>query len=190
MRFKVRRTKLAGVLEITPEKLGDHRGSLTRLYDRRVFECLNADLNTAQENIFYTRKKNTMRGLHFSLPPWQESKMITAIRGVTQWVSVDLRKSSPTFGAWESVILLGVAHNSLIAGAGFAHGCLSLTDDCELLVKADQFFENVNSDGIIWDDPTLKVKWELKPGYLLVISEEHCKYPTFEEFLEKHGGKL
>ena len=192
MELDLRAKKIAGLIEIAPKPLTDHRGTLVRLYDLDVFKKLKIrrSIVLVQESLFYTARKNTIRGLHFSLPPLQESKVITALRGLTQWVSVDLRKASPTFGLWDSTILDGKIHNSLVADAGFAHGCLSLTDHCELLIKTDRSFEDINSAGIIWNDKTLGIDWQLTSPLNLIISEEHQKLGTFEEFSEKYLEEL
>lgn len=182
--------KFAGLFEIRPASLKDHRGSLTRLYDRNTFDRFKLDWKLAQESLFYTERKNTIRGLHFSLPPQQERKIVTAIRGVTQWVAVDLRRDSRTFGQWDDVILTGETRNSLCAEAGFAHGCLSLTDDCELLIKTNIPFESVRSGGIKWNDQALVIDWMLESQTPIIISSEHNEYKTLKAFLNQHQEEL
>ena len=190
MEFELHPKHMVGLVEIIPKRLTDNRGTMVRLYDHEIFTKSKVNWSIAQESSFYTERKNTIRGLHFSLPPLQESKIITALRGATQWVAIDLRKTSPTFGLWDSTILLEYVHNSLVASAGFAHGCLSLTNHCELLIKTDRAFEDVKSAGIIWNDKTLGIDWQLTPHPNLTISEEHRKHGTFEEFLEKYQEAL
>lgn len=189
-RFKIK--QMGEIVEIIPPNVfTDYRGSLTRLYDKKVFENFETLLpqSWVQESIFYTAKKNTLRGIHVSLPPYQESKMIIAIKGITSWITVDVRKKSSMLGQWNATILSATTHNILCVGAGFAHGCISLTDDCELLIKTNQFFSEKHSTGIIWNDETLKIDWGLSDAEP-IISEQHKNYQSFETFLKNHGGGL
>lgn len=187
--FVFKSKKLDGILEIEPEKYTDHRGSLIRIYDKKSFANFSSyGITWVQESLVYTKKANTLRGLHVSLPPQRERKIITAIRGTMKWIALDLRKKKDTFGHWDITVLSAEKHNSLFVDVGFAHGCVSLTDDCEILIKADQFFSDVHSTGIIWNDPDLKIDWGISTPP--IISEEHENYQSFKNFLKPHGGEL
>ena len=183
----VTKKKLAGVFEVAGEPRLDERGYLVRLFDERLLAPFGVNLHWLQESFVHTVRRHTLRGLHVSLPPAEEGKMITAIKGEVLWVVVDLRKASPTFGKWDRAALSGDRHNVLIAGRGFAHGCLSLTDNCDLLVKADNYFSEAHATGIIWNDLELQIDWGLGSA-LPVISPRDQSYQTFKEFLAQYGG--
>lgn len=179
--------EITGLFMITPEPCMDNRGYMARLLDDREIAAAGLNTRWAQESRSYTRVRNTVRGLFVSLPPATEGKTITAFRGRMFWVSVDVRAGSPTFGKWASATLCGELGNTLYAAPGFAHGCLSLTDDCDLLLRSDNYFSPEHGAGILWSDPELGIRWPLC-GPNPVISERDAAYPTFAEFRRLHGG--
>ena len=185
--MKIIERKLKGIFEITPYPHIDERGYMVRLFDDKIFK--NAGLNTkwVQESRSHTKKKYTIRGLHVSLPPSLEGKTITAIRGKVLWVVLDVRKNSKTFGQWDSIILSEELNNTLYAQRGFAHGCLSLSDNCDLLLRADNYFSDKRATGIVWNDKDLNINWKLN-GIDPIISERDNQHQTFSKFKEKYGG--
>lgn len=186
--MNILKKKLSGVLEMIPSYYEDERGFLVRMYDKKVFKDFGITSDWMQESHSYTRKKGTIRGLHVSLPPFLETKLIKAITGEMLWIIVDLRKDFPTFGKWESIMLSDKLKNLLYIPRGFAHGCISLSDNCNLVIKADNFFSPNVGTGIKWDDPELNINWGLKGNLPFIISEKDKNYPSFKEFKEKYGG--
>jgi|ETN02SMinimDraft_2_1059926.scaffolds.fasta_scaffold50347_2 dTDP-4-dehydrorhamnose 3,5-epimerase len=186
--MKINQRKLTGVYEIISYPINDERGSFSRLFDEQIAN--KAGLNTLwyQESISHTIRKNTIRGLHASLPPSLEGKTITAIKGKIQWVVVDIRKKSSTFGEWDSIILSEQNHKTLYAEQGFAHGCLSLSDDCTLLLRADNYYSEVNGTGIFWGDEDIGVEWELDGPP--IISDRDRQYGSFSKFKEENGAVI
>lgn len=183
----IREGRLKGLFEIIPTKHADHRGYMARLYDDKLFEKAGLKNRWLQESRSHTDNKNTVRGLHASLPPALEGKTITALRGAVLWVAVDIRRNSSTFGQWSSVVLSDEQCNTLYAERGFAHGCRSLCDQCDLLLRADQYFSDLHGTGILWNDSDLNIDWELN-GTPPIISERDSKYPSFREFKNTIGG--
>ncbi len=179
--MKIENTKLKGVFEIVSDPIVDKRGTLVRFYDDKIFENFGLNKRWLQESYSYTKKKYTLRGLHFQFPPYTECKLIRIIRGEMLWVVVDLKKGSETFGEWEALTLSGEKFSSIYVEAGFAHGCVSLRDNCDLVILSDNYFSNVSGSGIIWNDPGLNIDWKLK-NIEPIISESHKNYPSFEEF--------
>jgi dTDP-4-dehydrorhamnose 3,5-epimerase len=182
-----RETRLKGAVEISFSPHTDFRGYLVRSYERDAFADLKIEIQWVQESLSHTNAANTLRGLHVQLPPHPEAKLITAIRGKMRWIIVDLRKGSSTFGAWESVTLSGELHNSLYVGSGFAHGCVSISDDCDLIIKSDQKFGASQQTGIVWNDPTLNIDWGIGDA-VPVMSERDRSYPSFDAFVRTFGS--
>lgn len=178
-------SKLSGVFEIALDPRPDDRGLLTRLYDEQTFRRLGLSLSWVQESHIHTFSKHTLRGIHVALPPALEAKLIAVIRGVMLWVVVDLR-AGKTFGQWATFTLSSEKHNLLYVPRGFGHGCLSLTDGSDLVVRADNYFSEEHGTGIVWNDPDLKIDWQLT-GAAPIISERDRGYPTFREFRERYG---
>lgn len=185
--MKIQKRRLDGTFEIAHESHADNRGFLVRLYDEQIFRDFGLETHWVQESYSHTDKKYTLRGLHVSLPPCIEGKCVVAVRGDMLWVIVDLRKDSATFGQWDSVVLSGNLHNILYVPRGFSHGCLSLTDDCDLLIRADNYFSDGHGAGIVWNDKELDINWRLN-GNIPIISKRDEQYQTFGEFKEKYGG--
>lgn len=119
--------------------------------------------------------------MHAQLPPEMEGKMLIATQGVMFWVVIDVRKKSPTFGKWLGVDLNAENHNALFVPHGFAHGCLSLTDDAEVMAFADTEYHEELSTGIIWNDSDINIKWPLG-GAAPLISLPHNNYGTWKAF--------
>lgn len=183
--MKIQKRKLRGFLEIIFEPYKDNRGMLVRLYDEREFKRFGLNTKWVQESYSQTLKKHTLRGLHFQFPPYSECKLIRIIRGEILWVVVDLRKKSETFGCWESIILS--MSKSIYVERGFAHGCISLSDNCDLIIHSDNYFSEVHGRGIIWNDADLNIDWHLE-DMSPIIAEQHSSYPTFNDFKKKYGG--
>lgn len=180
--------KLKGIYEVLFTPFKDHRGYMWRTIDRRMFEERGLKVDWVQESRSLTYKAGTVRGLHIHMPPFVEGKIIESVRGAMLWVMVDLRRNSPTFGQHETVELDGEKVSSLYISPGFANGCVSLTDDVELIIKANQYFSEENSSGINWNDPDLAVDWRLDPGKTPIMSDAHKNLMSFAEFKEKIGG--
>ena len=185
--IQIKKKKLKGFLEIIPEPYMDERGFLSRLYDEKIFKSLGLNTKWTEESHHHTYRKYTLRGLYTQLPPFSEGKLLRVIRGKLLWMVVDLRKNSKTFGQWDSVILSDESRNSMYTPRGFGHGCLSLTDDVDLLIKSDNYFSLKHGVGIIWNDKDLNINWNLK-GNKPFISERDKNYPAFKVFKKKYGG--
>lgn len=187
MNMTIKPRKLKGIFEIIPSPHRDTRGYMVRLFDAEIFRQAGLETTWVQESRSHTRRKHTLRGLHVSLPPALEGKTITAIHGEVLWVVVDVRRGSETFGQWDAVVLSAERNNTLYAERGFAHGCLSLTDECDLLLRADTPFSEQHGTGIVWSDEELSIDWRLA-GEEPFVSERDRQYPTFKQFKEQYGG--
>ena len=177
-------TKLKGLYKISHEVLRDDRGSISHQFNKQEYERRKIKIEPEQILHHKTLKKQTLRGIHYSLPPYSESKLVIPITGIMFWVVVDLRKSSKTFGDWES-FNLEANKVSFFAESGFGHGCLSLTDNVNLTIIASKSHSDKHSSGIIWNDKTLNIKWPLQGENPFLISNNHSNNYKFEEFVKK-----
>lgn len=186
MKVEISKKKVEGLAELTPEVYADDRGFLARIYDKRFFKELGLPTEWAEESHHHTAKKHILRGLYVQRAPFSEGKLLRVIKGEMLWVSVDVRKESKTFGVWDSVILSEKNKNMLCAPRGLAHGCISLSDNVDLLIKSDNYFSAEHGIGIIWNDKDLNIDWKLG-GAVPFISERDRGYQTFLEFKNKGG---
>lgn len=189
LKIEKRERRLNGLYELISVPYTDHRGFMARIFDDKVFAEFGLNTNWAQESRCYYAKKNIVKGFHASLPPMLEGKSVTPMRGEIFWVVVDVRRDSPTFGQWEGVHLSAEKMNTLYAERGFAHGSVSLSDDVELLLRADNYYSEETGTGILWCDKDIGVEWPLG-GAEPIILERDKHYPTFREFKKRYGGVI
>jgi dTDP-4-dehydrorhamnose 3,5-epimerase len=184
MEFRARGLK--GLFDVVVPRLPDSRGVLHKPYESTGFARAHGiDVKWEQVIYSHTAKANTLRGLYVQPAPHTEGKMVTCLRGRMWWVAVDLRRGSPTFGRWEGSDLS--PGDAIMIERGFAHGCLCLEDDTDLLLMADNVHAHDQGLGIAWRDPDLAVGWPLlHPDPL--VSDAHSAYRPFAEFKAKHGA--
>lgn len=161
------------VFLICPKIIEDNRGVFFRSFCKREFEKIT-DTEFVQINHSINFKKGTLRGIHYQLPSFAEEKIIRCIQGSVFDVFVDLRKNSPTFLNWGSVILSAENKKSLFLPKGIAHGFLTLADDSQLLYQHSEFYTPDFEAGIRYDDPKLNIQWPTKP---FGISERDKQHP-------------
>jgi dTDP-4-dehydrorhamnose 3,5-epimerase len=169
-------TKLQGVFEIRIEPLRDERGFFARSWCQAEFKAHGLNPALVQCNISFNGRKGTLRGMHYQLPPYAEAKLIRCARGAIYDVIVDLRRESPTFKQWVSVVLTAEKRNMAYVPEDCAHGFLTLEDDTEVLYQMSQFFSAESARGVRWDDPAFQIAW---PHEIAVISERDKNYPDF-----------
>jgi dTDP-4-dehydrorhamnose 3,5-epimerase len=167
--MKVIPTRLPDVLLIEPEIFGDARGFFFESWNEREFERAGIRAKFVQDN--HSRsEKGVLRGLHYQIRRPQ-AKLVRVIAGEIFDVAVDLRRSSPTFGKWESALLSARSKSMLWVPEGFAHGFCVLSDFAEVLYKASDFYAPEHERCILWNDPELGIDWPL-PGPPLVSGKD------------------
>ena len=156
---------LQGPLLITPEVFGDDRGFFLESWNAGDFaQALEADGQPVavfvQDN--HSRSsRGVLRGLHYQLPPHPQGKLVRCVVGEIFDVAVDVRRSSPSFGAWVGATLSATNHQQLWVPAGFAHGFLTLSEHAEVLYKTTHFWSRDCERAIRWDDHKLSIDWPL-----------------------------
>ena len=175
-----RRLAIPEVVEITPPKLGDHRGFFSEVFKRPAFEAEGIAIDWMQDNQSFSAEAGTVRGLHFQVPPFAQAKLIRVLRGAIFDVAVDIRQGSPTYGQWVSAELSTEKWNQLLIPAGFAHGFMTLTPDVEVLYKVSAPYSRESEGAIRWDDPDLGIAWP-RPGDA-ILSEKDAVAPCFKDF--------
>jgi dTDP-4-dehydrorhamnose 3,5-epimerase len=183
MEFKER--KLKGVFEITLNPIKDERGFFMRTYDDLFFAKEGLNLKWLQENHSRTENKDTIRGLHFQLPPFSESKLVRCIKGTILDVFVDLRENSESFGKWDAIELSEENKKMIFIPRGFAHGFCTLSEISEVVYKVDNVYSKQHELGMIWNDSDLKINW---PTQTPTLSEKDTKNFTLKEFITKHNA--
>ncbi len=183
--MEIKERYLKGVYEIRLSPIGDNRGFFMRTFDLNEFNKYGLDKLWVQENHSRSIQKGTIRGLHFQLPPFSETKLVRCINGVVLDVFVDLRENSETFGKWDSIELSATNKKMIFIPRGFAHGFCTLTEESEVLYKVDNFYSKENERGLMWNDPEIGIKWPLDTP---VLSAKDQKNMTFVEFVENYNA--
>lgn len=183
-----RKTKIEGLYIIEPEIKNDERGYFARIFAREELEREGLSFDIVHANVSFTKKRGTIRGMHFQKEPGAEGKIVQCVRGAIYDVAVDLRKGSKTFGGWVAEELTEENKKMFFIPKGFAHGFQALTDNCNVHYKMDNYYTPENAGIIKWNDPDIGIKWPVeKPA---IISERDAKAQSFKEFLKKNSGGL
>lgn len=170
-------TSLPGAYVIEVEKHEDERGFFARSWCVREFATRGLDHHLVQCNVSFNKRKGTLRGLHYQVPPHAEVKLVRCTKGSLVDVIVDLRKDSPTFLKWFAIDLTATNHRMLYIPKLFAHGFQTREDDTEIFYQMTEFYEPAASKGLRWNDPTLGINW---PDADRTISQKDQAYPNLE----------
>ncbi len=159
--MKIIQTAIPDLLTIEPKVFGDDRGFFFESFNRRKFaELTGLDVDFVQDN--HSRSaKGVLRGLHYQIQHPQ-GKLVRVVLGAVLDIAVDIRKNSPTFGQHVAIELSAENKRMLWMPVGFAHGFVVLTDTAEFLYKTTDYWYPEFERCIRWDDPTLKIDWQLK----------------------------
>ena len=152
-------TSLPGVLLLEPRVFGDDRGFFLESYNQRTFTEIGISDAFVQDNHSYSGK-NVVRGLHYQIRQPQ-GKLVRVIAGEILDVALDLRRSSPTFGKWESFKLSGENKLMLWIPVGFAHGFRVVSGNAHVVYKTTDFYAPEHERTVAWNDPGLHIDWQL-----------------------------
>lgn len=180
--MEVKERKLKGVFEITLKPHIDNRGFFMRTFDDKIFKEKGIERNWVQENHSRSEEKGIIRGLHFQLPPFTETKLVRCINGSVLDVFVDLRKDSETFGHWDSIELTAENKKLIFIPRGFAHGFCTLTEISEVVYKVDNYYSQENERGLLWCDKTVGVDWPTKNP---ILSKKDENNMTLKQFVNE-----
>lgn len=160
--FTFTKSSIDGVVIVDVKKYGDNRGYFMETYKRPDFEVGGITCAFVQDNQS-SSTRGVLRGLHFQIEHPQ-AKLVRVVRGSVFDVAVDLRKGSPTWGAWEGVVLSAENCRQLFIPRGFAHGFLVLSDEAEFCYKCDDIYHPGDEGGLMWNDPEIGIEWPAIEG--------------------------
>ena len=177
--MKVVKTDIEGVVIIEPRVFGDERGYFFESFSQREFERQVGKVVFVQENESRS-VHGVLRGLHYQLPPYTQSKLVRAVSGMILDVVVDIRTGSPTYGKHLAIELSGENKRQLFIPKGFAHGFVVLSKEVVFQYKCDNFYAPEYEAGICYDDPDLRIDWRL-PADVMILSEKDKNRPYFKD---------
>jgi len=164
--MKFIKTKVKGVYIIEPEPLRDKRGYFVRTFCKKETAEFGINFNIVQANRSFTKKKGTIRGLHYQTFPNWEDKIIQCVSGDIYCVVLDLRIKSLTFGRWISEKLSEDNKKMILVPKGCANGFQTLADNCLVEYFMSKYYSPENGAGIKWNDPKFKIKWPIKKIFI------------------------
>ena len=176
--MKFKELPLNGAYIIEPETFEDKRGMFARLYCENDFKKIGNSKKILQINHSLTKKKGSLRGMHYQKPPKAEIKMVKCLSGSIFDVIIDVRKKSDTFLKWHGEILSEVNRRMMYIPEGFAHGFQTLAPNCELLYFHTEFYSPEFEGAIRYDDPKIGIQWHMS---ISEISEKDMSHPLLSE---------
>ena len=173
------KTNFPGLLIFEPAVFEDSRGYFFESYNEKHFIAEGIDIHFVQDN--QARSSfGVIRGLHYQLAPYAQTKLISVLSGSILDVVVDIRKGSPAYGNAFTIELSAENKKQVLIPKGFAHGYSVLSDTAEVFYKCDMFYHKEAEAGIIYNDTNLNIDWKI-PADKAIISEKDGKHPSLAE---------
>jgi dTDP-4-dehydrorhamnose 3,5-epimerase len=170
------KTDFPGLMIFEPKVFEDSRGYFFESFNEQTCKANGIDIKFVQDNQAKS-SFGVIRGLHYQLAPYSQTKFIRVLTGSIIDAVVDLRKGSPTFGKSFSIELNATNHLQLLVPKGFAHGYSVISETAEVFYKCDAFYHKEAEAGIMFNDPALNIDWKI-PADQQIISEKDQLYPT------------
>lgn len=175
----INETPIPGLLIIEPRVFADERGYFFESFNHADFFKNGLVSNFVQDNESKSHY-GVIRGLHYQLAPYDQTKLIRVVRGTVYDVAVDLRLGSPTFGKWYGLIVSASNKKQFYIPKGFAHGFSVLSEYAIFSYKCDELYNREAERGVRFDDPSLNIDWRL-PSELAVVSGKDKLLPFLND---------
>lgn len=169
------KTQFPGLLIFEPKVFDDSRGYFFESYNQKTFSANDVEINFIQDNQA-SSSFGVIRGLHYQLDSFAQTKLIRVLSGKIIDVAVDIRKNSPTYGKAYTIELSAENKKQLLVPKGFAHGYSVISETAEVFYKCDEFYNKESEGGILWNDPVLKIEWQV-PADKSRVSDKDQKHP-------------
>ena len=172
------KTDFPGLLIFEPVVFEDSRGYFFESYNEKIFSAAGVEIKFIQDN----QAKSTfgvIRGLHFQLAPYSQTKLIRVLSGSILDVAVDIRQGSPTYGQAYSLELTAKNKKQLLVPKGFAHGYSVLSETAEVMYKCDEFYNKQSEGGLLYNDPKLNIDWMI-PVNKAVVADKDLLHPGID----------
>mgnify|MGYP001581502192 CR=1 FL=1 len=178
--MKFKRLSIPDVILCEPQVFGDDRGYFSETFRQdKLEQFLGFNIAFCQDN----ESKSTygvLRGLHYQLAPYAQTKLVRVIQGAVLDVAVDIRKNSPTYGQHYSIILSEANKTQFYVPPGFAHGFKTLEDNTIFSYKCTKGYNKDSEGAIKWDDEDLAIDWQVEHP---IVSEKDKIAPGFKDLV-------
>lgn len=173
-------TEIPGVWIIEPNVFSDARGYFMEAYKQAEFESVIGRVHFIQDNESCS-SRGVLRGLHYQLAPYSQSKLVRVIKGCVLDVAVDVRAGSPTFGMHVAVELSGENKRQLFIPRGFAHGFHVLSEEAVFTYKVDNPYTPSHERSVRFDDPAIGIDWQMNDPSTVNLSEKDKNAPLLTD---------
>jgi dTDP-4-dehydrorhamnose 3,5-epimerase len=171
-----RETVLPGVFLVELEPVRDERGFFARTWCQKEASSRGLDARCVQCSVSFNTRKGTLRGMHYQVAPFTETKLVRCTSGAIYDVVLDLRRESPAFKKWTAAVLSARNRSMMYVPVGCARGFLTLEDESEVSYQMSEVYDAASAQGVRWDDPAFQIVW---PQEIEVISQRDRTYPDF-----------
>src|SRR5690242_8507242 len=173
------KTQFPGLLVFEPKVFEDKRGYFYESYNQQTFVGEGVSINFVQDNQARS-SYGVVRGLHYQLEPFAQTKLLRVLSGEIIDAVVDIRKNSPTYGKAYTILLSAENKKQLLVPKGFAHGYSVISQTAEVFYKCDEFYHKEAEGGIAWNDPSLEIDWKI-PAEKILVSEKDRQLPLLKD---------
>lgn len=170
-------TQLRGAFIVDLERLEDERGFFARSWCQDEFTKHGLNPRLVQCSVSFSRKRGTVRGIHYQIAPYEEAKMVRCTQGAIYDVIIDLRPDSATFMKWLAVELTAENRRMIYIPEKFAHGFQTLEDNTEVFYQMSALYVPESARGVRWNDPAFAIRWRDGPQ---ILSDRDKTFPDFQ----------
>jgi dTDP-4-dehydrorhamnose 3,5-epimerase len=171
--MEIIKTGFKDLFLLKPRIFPDARGYFYESYNRQVLQDAGITHVFVQDNQSESGF-GVIRGLHYQVDPYAQTKLVRVIQGDVFDVALDLRPGSSTYGKWYGVVLSGDNKLQLLIPQGFAHGFSVISEKAVVHYKTDAYYNKESERGIVFNDPSLNIDWKLAPADILVSEKDLC----------------
>ena len=181
MQIKVESRHLGDVVVLVPDIFQDGRGFFMETFREDQFKEFGLPTHFVQDNHSRSRR-GTLRGMHFQTSPGQ-AKLLRCAHGAILDAVVDLRRGSPTFGAWEAHVLDDEVAHQLYVPIGFAHGFCVLSEEADVVYRCSSYYDAATEGQLAYDDPDVGIEWpaDVEP----IVSERDRTAPRLADIKDE-----
>ena len=169
--MKTTETFISDLYIIEPNVYKDRRGYFFEQFNQNQFDSKIGKVNFVQDNESKS-ERGVLRGFHFQLPPFEQSKLVRCVVGEVLDIALDIRKKSKTYGQYKKVVLSGNNKKQFFIPKGFAHAFLVLSEYAIINYKVDNIYAPDYDSGVIWDDPYLGIDWGLDSSKIIISKKD------------------
>ncbi len=170
--MEIIKTEIPNLLIIKPKLFEDQRGYFFESYNEKQFQTNGINTKFVQDNQSFSLY-GTIRGLHYQLAPYAQTKLVRVLQGKIFDVAVDIRENSPTFGKWFGQELSSENKLQLLIPQGFAHGFSVISETATVLYKCDNLYNQKSERGINYLDKHLNINWKIDKDKIIVSSKDN-----------------